>query len=661
MPAQVLRTGEETLVKQATSLSKAAGEPREATSITKQVNAALLGQLPFDDTQAFDDSKRGFIAPLADGGVIQNDQGQPIYDLSQFSFIKEGHPAPDTVNPSLWRQAQLIMKGGLFEVTRGIYQVRAADLSNITFIEGEDGIIVVDPLISTETAKYSLELYYANRPERKPVVAVIYSHSHVDHFGGVRGIVSEEDVKSGKVKIIAPAKFLEHAASEFVYAGNAMSRRASYMYGTLLPAGPKGQVGAGLGPTTSVGTITLIPPTDIVRENGEKRHLAGLTFEFWMAPNSEAPSEMFFYIPEKKALCTAEDATHTLHNTYTLRGAKIRDPLAWSKYLNEAIHHWGGEAEVLYAPHHWPVWGADRIVEHLKKHRDTYRYIHDQAVRLLNHGYTMIEIGEMLELPESLANVWSTRGYYGSLNHDVKSAYVSYLGWFDGNPATLHPLPPTEASKRYVEFMGGAEAVLKKAMAYFEKGEYRWVAQVVNHVVFADPQNQAARNLQADALEQLGYQAESGPWRNFYLTGARELREGVPKLPTTSTASPDAIRAMSLELLLDWIGTRINGPKAAGKTITLNVKFTDTGEQCAVGLENGSINYLMGVQAEHSDATITLTHEVLEDALFGRISPLTAITTGKIRVEGAVRKLAELASLFDTFEFWFNIVTPNAA
>ena len=380
-----------------------------------------------------------------------------------------------------------------------------------------------------------------------------------------------------------------------------------------------------------------------------------------MAPNSEAPAEMFFYIPEKKALCTAEDATHTLHNTYTLRGAKIRDPLAWSKYLNEAIHQWGKEAEVLYAPHHWPVWGNERVVEHLKKQRDLYRYINDQTLRLLNHGYTMIEIAEMLCLPASLENTWSARGYYGSLNHDVKSAYINYLGWFDGNPATLHPLPPAEASKRYVEFMGGADAVLAKAKAYYERGEYRWVAQVVNHVVFADPENQAARNLQADTLEQLGYQAESGPWRNFYLTGARELREGVRKLLAPTTASPDSIRAMSLDLLLDFVGTRLNGPKAAGKTITLNVKFTDTNEQFVVGLENGALNSMRGAQAEHSDATITLTHAILEEALLGRTSPLKAITSGKIRVEGAVSKLAELASLFDTFDFWFNIVTPNQA
>jgi len=328
--------------------------PKDATDATKAANAKLLEQLPFSDTASFEAAKKGFIAPLPDNGVIKNEKGEPIWDLSKFAFIKEGEPAPDSVNPSLWRQSQLITMGGLFEVIPGIYQVRAADLSNITFIEGKDGIIVMDPLISEETAKAALDLYYQHRP-KKPVVAVIYSHSHVDHYGGVRGVVSEDDVKSGKVKIYAPAGFLDHAVAENVMAGNAMSRRASYMYGNLLPQEPKGQVGAGLGVTTSFGTVTLIPPTDVIEKNGEKHNIAGLDVEFWMAPNSEAPSEMFFYIPEMKALCTAEDATHTLHNTYSLRGAKIRDPLAWSKYLNDAIDQWGGEVEVLYAPHHWPV------------------------------------------------------------------------------------------------------------------------------------------------------------------------------------------------------------------------------------------------------------------------------------------------------------------
>ncbi|MGE0369043.1 MAG: alkyl/aryl-sulfatase [Candidatus Dadabacteria bacterium] len=632
--------------------------PKDATEATKAANAELLKQLPFSDTASFEAAKKGFIAPLPDNGVIKNEKGQPIWDLSKFAFIKDGEPAPDSVNPSLWRQSQLILQGGLFEVVPGIYQVRTADLSNITFIEGKDGIIVMDPLISAETAKASLDLYYQHRP-KKPVVAVIYSHSHVDHYGGVKGVVSEEDVKSGKVKIYAPAGFLDHAVAENVMAGNAMSRRASYMYGNLLPQEPKGQVGAGLGVTTSFGTVTLIPPTDIIKNDGETHNIAGLDVQFWMAPNSEAPSEMFFYIPSMKALCTAEDATHTLHNTYSLRGAKIRDPLAWSKYLNDAIDKWGGEVEVLYAPHHWPVWGNAEVVGHLKKQRDLYRYINDQPLRLLNHGYKMVEIGDMIELPESLATVWSDRGYYGSVNHDVKSTYVNYLGWFDGNPATLHVLPPVEASKRYVEFMGGPDAVLAKAKEYYDKGEYRWVAEVVNHVVFADPGNQAARNLQADALEQMGYQAESGPWRNFYLSGAKELREGVKRLSAPNTASPDTVRAMSLDLLFDWVGMRLNGPKADGKTITLNFDFTDTNEKYILGVENSAIHYSKDKQADNADATVTMTRETLNNVLLGQGTIDDKIKSGDIKVSGDQAKLDDLVSMLDSFDFWFNIVTPN--
>jgi len=637
--------------------SFAQDKPKDATQTTKDANAKLLKQLPFLDTKSFEDAHKGFIAPLPDGGVVKNEKGQTIYDISKLAFIKEGEPAPDTVNPSLWRQSQLILIGGLFKVSDGIYQVRAADLSNITFIEGDEGIVIIDPLISAETAKAALDLYYQHRP-KKPVKAVIYSHSHVDHYGGVRGVVSEDDVKAGKVKIIAPSGFLDHAVAENVMAGNAMSRRASYMYGNLLPQSPTGQVGAGLGPTTSFGTVTLIPPTDIIETNGQTMNIDGLTYKFWMAPGSEAPSEMFFYIPEKKALCTAEDATHTLHNTYSLRGAKIRDPLAWSKYLNDSINNWGGEVEVLYAPHHWPVWGNEEIVNHLKLQRDLYRYINDQPLRLANHGYKMVEIAEMLDLPKSLDNVWSNRGYYGSKNHDMKSTYVHYLGWFDGNPATLHVLPDVEASKRYVEFMGGADNVLKNAKASYDKGEYRWVAQVVNHVVFAEPDNQAARNLQADALEQMGYQAESGPWRNFYLSGAKELREGVVDLGAPDTASPDTIRAMNLDLLFDWIGMRLNGPKADGKTITLNFDFTDTGEQYILGLENSAINHSANKQVPNADATITLTRTSLNDVLLGNGTLDDKIEAGEITVTGNKEKLTELVSLLDIFEFWFNIVTP---
>ncbi|MQV60705.1 alkyl/aryl-sulfatase, partial [Sinorhizobium meliloti] len=533
-----------------------AATQKDATEATRAANDALLTQLPFDDTSDFDDAKRGLIAPLPTE-MIQGQGGNAIWNPQQYGFITEGAETPATVNPSLWRQSQLINISGLFEVTEGLYQVRNFDLSNMTIIEGTEGITIVDPLVSSETAKAALDLYRKHRGD-KPVKAVIYTHSHVDHYGGVRGIVDEADVTSGAVKIYAPEGFLEAAVAENVMAGTAMSRRASYMYGNLLKADPKGQVGAGLGTTTSAGTVTLIPPTNIVTETGQKETIDGLTYEFLMAPGSEAPSEMLWYIEEKKAIQTSEDATHTLHNTYSLRGAKIREPLPWSKYLNQALTMWGDEAEIIFAQHHWPTWGNDNVKELLSKQRDLYRYINDQTLHMVNQGMTMREIAEAFKLPDSLAKFWANRGYYGSVYHDVAATYVLYLGWFDGNPSTLHELPPAEASKKYVEFMGGADAVLEKARKSYEQGEYRWVAQVANHVVFADPNNQDAKNLTADALEQLGYQAESGPWRNFYLTGAKELRDGVTELPTPNTASPDTVRAMSLDLFFDYLGVRLN-------------------------------------------------------------------------------------------------------
>jgi alkyl sulfatase BDS1-like metallo-beta-lactamase superfamily hydrolase len=442
----------------------AATEPKDATDVTKKANAQVLKKLPFTNKQDFEDAKRGFIAPLPNKGVIKNDKGQVVWDLTRFAFIKQDAPAPDTVNPSLWRQSQLVIQGGLYKVVDGLYQVRTAYLSNLTIIEGKDGLIVVDPLISAETAKAALDLYYQHRP-KKPVVAVVHSHSHVDHYGGVRGVVSEKDVKAGKVKIYAPEGFLEAAVAENVLAGNAMSRRASYMYGNLLPPGPKGQVGAGLGVTTSTGTITLIPPTNIITKTGQRENIAGLDFEFLLAPDTEAPSEMHWYIEQLKALTAAENCCHTLHNTYSLRGAKIRDPLAWSKYLDQTMAMWGDKAEVMYGMHHWPVWGKDRVQEMLSKARDCYRYINDQTLRLANQGYTEVEIAEMIELPKELAQHWALRGYYGTMNHNVKATYVKYLGWFDGNPATLHVLPPEKASKKYMEFMGGGRGSPQKGQS----------------------------------------------------------------------------------------------------------------------------------------------------------------------------------------------------
>lgn len=629
---------------------------KDATEETKAANEKLLNELPFSDTSNFDDAKRGLIAPLP-SELIKGQSGNSIWNPQQYSFITEGAPAPDTVNPSLWRQSQLINISGLFEVTDGIYQVRNLDLSNMTIIEGDEGITVVDPLVSEETAKVGMDLYYKHRGQ-KPVKAVIYTHSHVDHYGGVRGVVSDEDVSSGKIKIYAPEGFLEAAVAENVMAGTAMSRRASYMYGNLLPPDPKGQVGAGLGTTTSAGTVTLIPPTDIISETGHKETIDGLTYEFLMAPGSEAPAEMLWFIEEKKAISAAEDATHTLHNTYSLRGAKIREPLPWSKYLNQALVMWGDKADVIFAQHHWPTWGKENVVELLEKQRDLYRYINDETLRMVNQGMTMREIAEAFKLPDSLGHFWANRGYYGSIYHDVAATYVLYLGWFDGNPGTLHELPPVEASKKYVEAMGGADAVLQKAKEAFDKGEYRWVAQLVNHVVFADPDNKAAKDLQADALEQLGYQAESGPWRNFYLTGAKELREGVAKLPTPNTASPDTVRAMSLDLFFDYLGVRLNAERAGDANITLNFDFGDADGKYLVELENGVLNNTAGAQADQADATITLTRDNLNKIVLGETTLEQAVTAGDVKIDGDSEKLTQLVSMLDTFEFWFNIVTP---
>ncbi|MNO60322.1 SCP-2 sterol transfer family protein [compost metagenome] len=404
--------------------------------------------------------------------------------------------------------------------------------------------------------------------------------------------------------------------------------------------------------------MTLIAPTDIITKTGQKEVIDGLTYEFMMAPGSEAPSEMLWYIEEKKAISAAEDATHTLHNTYSLRGAKIREPLPWSKYLNQALSMWGDKAEVMFAQHHWPTWGNKEVTTLLKSQRDLYRYINDETLRLANMGYTRDEIAEQFKLPDTLANTWANRGYYGSISHNVKATYVLYLGWFDGNPATLNELSPTESAKKYVEFMGGADEVLKKAKASYDKGEYRWVAQVVKHVVFADPNNKAARELEADALEQMGYQAESGPWRNFYLTGAKELRSGVTQLPTPNTASPDTVRAMSLDMFFDYLAVRLNGPKSGDAKAVLNFDFGDTGGKYKVELENGVLNHTANAEASNADTTIALSRDTLNNLILKQTTLDKAIAAGDVKVSGNSEKLKEVLGYMDNFEFWFNIVTP---
>jgi len=631
-------------------------KPQDATATTRQANNALYKKLPFADKTDFENAHKGFIAPLPQN-MIKGEQGNVIWNPAKYDFVKEGEKAPDTVNPSLWRQSQLINIGGLFKVTDGVYQIRNLDLSNMTIIEGEKGITVIDPLLSAEPAKEALDLYYANRG-KKPVVAVVITHSHVDHYGGLRGVVDEADVKSGKVKIYAPEGFMKEAVSENIMAGNAMSRRASYMYGNLLKPDAKGQVGAGLGTTTSAGTVTLIPPTNYITHTGQQEVIDGLTYDFMMAPGSEAPSEMLWYVKEKKMIEAAEDVTHTLHNTYSLRGAKIRDPLAWSKYINAAIERWGADAEVIIAQHHWPTWGNENIVKLMKGQRDMYRYINDQTLRMANKGLTRDEIAAEFTLPESLEKQWASRGYYGSVSHDVKATYVFYLGWFDGNPATLDELPPEQAAKKFVEYMGGADAIMQKAKADYQQGNYRWVAQVTSKIVFADPQNAAARNLEADALEQLGYQAEAGTWRNFYLTGAQELRNGVKKLPTPNTASPDTVRAMTPEMFFDYLGVHINGVRAGNAKAVFNIDLGKDGGKYKLELENGVLNHTANAQAKDADATITLDRTTLNDIILKKETLKQAMDKGDVKVSGDGAKLEETLSYMDTFDFWFNIVTP---
>ncbi|MBN4855437.1 MBL fold metallo-hydrolase [Citrobacter portucalensis] len=629
---------------------------KDATAQTKSANDALYGQLPFTDKTDFMNAHKGFIAPLP-SELIKGKQGNVVWDPQQYAFIKEGEKAPDTVNPSLWRQSQLINIGGLFQVTDGVYQIRNLDLSNMTIMEGKEGITVIDPQVSAETAKVGMDLYYKNRGKR-PVVAVIYTHSHVDHYGGVRGVIDEADVKSGKVKVYAPAGFMKEAVSENIMAGNAMSRRASYMYGNLLKPDAKGQVGAGLGTTTSAGTVTLIEPTNYITHTGQKEVIDGLTYDFMMAPGSEAPSEMLWYVEEKGMIEAAEDVTHTLHNTYSLRGAKIRDPLAWSKYINDVIGRWGGKANIIIAQHHWPTWGNENVVKLMKSQRDMYRYINDQTLRMANQGLTRDEIAANFKLPSGLEKSWASRGYYGSVSHDVKATYVFYLGWFNGNPATLNELPPVDAAKKYVDYMGGADAIMQKAKTDYAQGNYRWVAQVTNNIVFADPSNKEARNLEADALEQMGYQAESGPWRNFYLTGAQELRNGVVKGATPNTASPDTVKAMSPEMFFDYLAVHINGEKAANAQAVFNIDLGADGGKYKLELENGVLNHSADAQASNADASITLNRATLNKIILKEESLKQAEEKGDVQISGNHAKLDEFLGYLDSFDFWFNMVTP---
>nr|WP_158108427.1 alkyl sulfatase dimerization domain-containing protein [Vibrio furnissii] len=637
-------------------LSANASVPKKATKATIEVNNQVKLDLPFNDKKDFDDAQKGFIAKQ-DIVTIKNDKGDVVWDLEAYKkYIALDKPSPDTVNPSLWRNAQLNMINGLFEVTDGIYQVRGYDLSNITFIKGDTGWIVFDPLISKETAKAALDFINKQLGER-PVTGVFYSHSHIDHFGGVRGIVDEKDVISGKVPIVASLGFTEHAVSENVIAGNAMGRRAVYMYGALLPRNEKGGVNGGLGQTTSTGVATMIKPTDIIKKTGEERTIDGVKMVFQYTPGTEAPTEMNIWFPDKKALWMAENTTNTMHNILTLRGAQVRDALKWSSYLQETIDMWGDDVAVKFQSHHWPMWGQKDIVKYFKKQRDMYKYTHDQTVRLMNQGYIGSEISEMIEFPDEIGKSWSSRGYYGTLRHNSRAVYQRYMGWYNGNPSDLNNLPPADAAVKYVEYIGGEAEAIKKAQVDFDKGNYRWVAEVLKHVVFANPDSDRGKALLADAYEQLGYQAESGPWRSVYLQGAFELRNGTPSAGGTTVASPDIIKNMPPEMLFDYLAVRILPEKAAGKAFVMNINFTDLDEKYSLYVENSVLNHTKKL-AKKPDVSLDLTKATLDDVQLGNVTLEKAIADGTIKIDGDPNVLKDFVSMLDNFNFWFNIVTP---
>ncbi|WP_313430828.1 alkyl sulfatase dimerization domain-containing protein [Pseudomonas sp.] len=633
----------------------AEGPAKDATELTRQSNQQWLQHLPFADRSDFDNARRGLLEAV-DQPVVNAD-GKAVWDLQRYAFLNG--EAPATVNPSLWRIAQLNSIAGLFKVTDRIYQVRGLDLANMTLIEGEHGLIVMDPLLSVETARAGLAMYFRHRPQR-PVVAVIYTHPHVDHFGGVRGVIDEAQVKAGEVQVIAPQGFFEHAISENVLAGPAMKRRAQYMYGAPLPRGPRGQVDAGLGKGVPANaTVSLIAPTRLIEQPFETLRIDGVDIEFQLTPGTEAPAEMNLWLPQFKALCMAENASHVQHNVLTLRGAQVRDAKVWAHYLDQSLLRYGEQAEVVFAQHHWPTWGGAAIREYLADQRDMYAFIDSQTLRLINRGLGPTEIAaELTSLPPRLASKWYSRDYYGSLSHNVRAVYQRYMGFYDGNPATLNPLPPSDAGARYVKALGGAERVLTLAREAYDAGDYRWVAELTRHLVFAEPDNRAARELQADALEQLGYQRENATWRNAYLTGAQELRNGVAAAASKGGSADDLVRALTPTLFFDYLGVRVDAAKAAAQDLTINWHFTDLNQDYALTLRNGVLTHRDLTRHGQADVEVNMSKATLDRIALKQTGFLKEATVGDIDISGERVKFMRFMAGLDEADGRFNIVTP---
>lgn len=625
------------------------------TAHTMAANAAVAEALPLADTTDFEQARRGLIAQADHLRVVRADDGREVWNQDAYGFLSG--EAPPSANPSLWRQEQLNAIHGLFEVTDGIYQIRGYDLANMTLIRGETGWIVVDPLTVEQTAAEAWQ-FAMQHLEQRPVTAILYTHSHVDHFGGVTGIVSQDQIAEQGIRVVAPAGFTHEATSENVLAGVAMQRRASYQYGRRLTRGPRGHIGLGLGKAVPFGgDIGFVAPTDIVDATGQTLVLDGVTFEFQHAPGSEAPAEFTFYLPQFKAFCGAEVVSRNLHNVYTLRGAKVRDALRWAGYIEEARKLFGDRAELYFGAHQWPIWGQDALQTFMRRQRDTYKYIHDQTLRLANLGHTPREIAEQLRLPDSLAQSFANRGYYGTVKHNAKAVYQFYFGWYDGNPANLDPLPPEPAARKYVAAMGGQAAVVALAQQAFDTGDYRWAAELLNHAVFAAPDDAEARALLAASYDQLGYQAESGPWRDVYLSGAQELRHGGPEQGVNMTDAIGLLAAIPPALFFDAMAGRLNGPKAEGKELSINFVFTDLGEGRHLWLENAVLHH-EALTGQTADATLTLTHPLFLKLVTGTAGLRDTLLSDDLDVDGSRIDLVRFFALFDKPDGRFAIVTP---
>ncbi|TAJ89023.1 MAG: MBL fold metallo-hydrolase [Reyranella sp.] len=630
---------------------------RDAEPATKAANAAMAAKLPFADTADFAAAKRGLVATVPEG-IVRTGGGTVLWNLGEYAFI-EGELAPDTVNPSLWRIARLNLANGLFKVTDRLYQLRGFDIANMTVIEGDSGLILIDPLTTAEVSRAALDLYYAHRP-RKPVVTVIYTHSHVDHYGGVRGVVDEADVKAGKVRVIAPAGFMEAVSGENVLAGPPMARRAQFQFGTMLPRGPRGQVDAGLGKSVARGTPGLIAPTQSIVKPVETHVIDGVEIVFQLAPETEAPAEMHMFYPQFGVLNMAENACPLLHNFIPLRGAVARDPRIWAKYIGDAIAMYGPKTMVLIGQHHWPTWGNSKIIDYLEAQRDLYKHIHDQTLRYMNRGWRPAEIAEAIDLPPGLAERWTVRGYYGSVSHNVKAVYQRYLSWYDANPCNLHPLPPAPAARKFVEYMGGAAAVIERARADFARGEYRWVAQVMKEVVYAEPDNKEACALCADALEQMGYQAESATWRNAFLYGAQELRHGVFQMPVRPGMGADTLAGLTSDVFFDLMAIRLDAKKAAGQSLVVNWRFTDRSETLVLTLKHSTLTHRMGEVAANADVSVTTTRATMDHIVMRKLTIPDALASGALKLEGEIPKLGALFAMMDPpAGMMFEILTPG--